>query len=263
MSETLRVGSVPYLVGRPLDHGLSREEGITLEKHVPARLVELLRAGKLDVALVSSIELFCMPGYSYIPGLCVGGKGAVSSVQVFLRRPIEQVDSIAMDPASRTSQALVQVLLADRKGGPPSYHFPTLGQDPRELPCSAWLSIGDRALRHFHSGASQVFNPSSAWTRSTGLPFVFAAWIVRPGVDIEPHLPAFQRSYEAGRAASGELARNAARTWSLPSKVIEDYLRQECVYSMGGEMDDALQLFGERSRVLGLASDEAVPTACR
>ncbi|MEZ5974296.1 MAG: MqnA/MqnD/SBP family protein [Planctomycetota bacterium] len=100
MSETLRVSSVPYLVGRPLDHGLSREEGITLEKHVPARLVELLRAGKLDVALVSSIELFCMPGYSYIPGLCVGGKGAVSSVQVFLRRPIEQVDSIAMDPAS-------------------------------------------------------------------------------------------------------------------------------------------------------------------
>ncbi|MEM8711007.1 MAG: MqnA/MqnD/SBP family protein, partial [Planctomycetota bacterium] len=61
--KTLRVGSVPYLVGRPLDHGLGDEPGITLEHDVPAKLIERLRAGDIDVALVSSIELFRRKDY--------------------------------------------------------------------------------------------------------------------------------------------------------------------------------------------------------
>ncbi|HPF13754.1 MAG: menaquinone biosynthesis protein [Planctomycetes bacterium] len=259
MTEMLRVGSVPYLVGRPLDYGLENDPEVRFSKEVPARLVEGLREGRLDVALVSSIELFRMPGYSYLPGLCVGGRGVVSSVQVFLRRPLDEVESVAMDPASRTSQALVQILLADRPDGPPEYLFPALGEDHRKLASSAWLSIGDRALRDFHAGGTQVFNPSDAWTRTTGLPFVFAAWIVRPGVDIAPHRARLERAHERGRAAIGQLAGQAARTWNLPAKVCEDYLGRECVYRLGPEMDEALKLFGERAGALGLTHPEAIP----
>ncbi len=263
MTETLRVGTVPYLVGRPLDYGLENEPGIRLEKKVPASLVQDLRENRLDVALVSSIELFRMEGYSYIPELCVGGRGVVSSVQVFLRQPVQEIESLAMDPASRTSQALVQILMAERSGGPPSYVFPELGEDQRHLPCAAWLSIGDRALRDFHAGGNQVFNPSEAWARSTGLPFVFAAWIVRPGVDIAPHLPAFNRAFERGRAAIPSLAGKAARAWGLPSKVCEDYLGRECTYQLGPQMEEALQLFGQKAGALGLTEPRAVPVAAR
>ena len=81
----LRVGSVPYLVGRPLDLGLEREPGIRYERRVPAELVEGLRRGELDAALVSSIELFRAPGYRYLAPFAVSGAGPVGSVQVFLR----------------------------------------------------------------------------------------------------------------------------------------------------------------------------------
>ncbi|MDF1836887.1 MAG: menaquinone biosynthesis protein [Planctomycetota bacterium] len=261
MSKPLRIGSVPYLVGRPLDRGLDQEPGIEYFQDVPARLVERLRSGDLDVALVSSIELFRMPGYTFIPELAVGTRGAVSSVQVFLRRPLDEIEVIAMDPASRTSQALVQILLADRPEGAPKYLFPELEENQRDLPAGGWLSIGDSALRNFHAGTHNVFNPSAAWVRSTGLPFVFAAWIVRPGVDITPYLPLFHGAHDRGIQAIPELAAQAGKTWNLPAALCEDYLSRECVYNLGQDMGTALEAFGERAGALGLTDLAATPCA--
>jgi predicted solute-binding protein len=146
---TLRVGSVPYVVGRPLDLALGEEEGIELVHETPASLVQGLRTYRLDVALVSSIELFRQPGYRYIDGLAVAGDGFVSSVQVFLRKPIEEVRSLALDPASRTSQVLVQALLDDRPQGAPRCLEVEPGEDPAALEADAWLRIGDRALSEY------------------------------------------------------------------------------------------------------------------
>src|SRR5262245_30857399 len=108
MPSRLRVGTVPYLVARPLDLGLASEPGIELVRAVPAELVAGLRDGTLDVALSSSIELFRRPGYRYLDGLAVAGRGRVSSVQLFLRRTLADVRRVALDPASRTSAVLAE-----------------------------------------------------------------------------------------------------------------------------------------------------------
>jgi chorismate dehydratase len=215
----------------------------------------------LDVALVSSIELFRKPGYSYIPNYCVGTRGAVSSVQVFLRKPLAEVQTLAMDPASRTSQALVQILLSDRAGGPPEYLFPELGQDPKALPADAWLSIGDTALQEYHRGEFEVFNPSQAWAERFGLPFVFAAWIVRADVAVESHAAAFARSFAHGQKQLGQLAAQAGQALNLPLDLCEHYLQVECAYSLGADMQAALKAFGQRAGALKLTDPEAVPIA--
>src|SRR6185436_844213 len=106
----LRVASVPYLVGHPVDEGLERETGIEFTRAVPARLARGLRDRSIDVALVSSIELFRIEGASYIDGPCIAGASRVSSVQVFLRRPIALVRTLAADPASRTSVVLARIV---------------------------------------------------------------------------------------------------------------------------------------------------------
>src|SRR5262245_35156343 len=110
----LRVGSPPYLVARPLDEGLDTEPGLALVRDVPARLVEGLRDGSLDVALASSIELFRRPGYGFIAGPAVTGHGFVASVQVFLRKPLADVASCVLDPSSRAAQALTRIVLPRR-----------------------------------------------------------------------------------------------------------------------------------------------------
>lgn len=256
----LRVGTVPYLVARPLDSGLEEEPGIELVRAVPARLVEALRAGSLDVALVSSIELFRRPGYRYLADLAVCGRGFVASVQLFLRVPLERVRTVALDPASRTAATLARVLLRERPQGPPEFLEVPPGEDPALAGTDAWLRIGDAALREYLSaGAPPAFNLSQAWTARTGLPFVFAAWIVRPGVDLERRLAAFVRARERGARRVGELASEAARSWGLPPEACWRYLREECIYDPGADMHRALLAFRDAAAREGLCESQLEP----
>lgn len=258
--EILRVGSVPYLVARPLDSGLGDEPGIELSHDVPARLVERLRAGELDVALVSSIELFRRPGYRYLPDLAVAGRGFVSSVQLFLRRPVEDVRTVALDPASRTAAALVQVLLAGRPAGAPEFLEVAVGEDPRAADAQAWLRIGDAALREYLAPAAPpVFNPCATWTERTGLPFVFATWIVRPGVELGERQSAFSRARERGARRLDELALQAAERWQLPLDDCRRYLREECLYAPGPELRRSLLAFRDAAAPLGLCAAQLEP----
>lgn len=261
---TLRVGSVPYLVGRPLDLGLAREGGIDLVRRVPAELVLGLRAGALDVALVSSIELFREPGYRWLDGLAVAGAGFVGSVQVFLRKPIEEVRTLALDPASRAAATLVQVLLAD-PGPAPRFVEAPAGTDPRDLETDAWLRIGDPALReHLAEGSPPVWNPSQAWFERTGLPFPFAVWIVRGGVELSPaQIAAFHRSREHGLARLGELAEQASKTWELPLAACRKYLFEECRYEPGPALGRALHAFQDRAAAIGLCRADLAPPPIR
>ncbi len=260
----LRVGSVPYLVGRPLDFGLADEPDIQLEHAVPARLVQGLRDGSLDVALVSSIELFRRPGYAYLEGAAVAGAGYVSSVQVFLRKPLGEVRSIALDPSSRTAAALTQVTWPSL-GARPLFLEVEPRSDPRQVQADAWLRIGDPALLEnlewLDPERERVFNPSEAWNSKTGLPFIFAPWIVAPGVQLEAHLPAFARAQLRGSGARVQLAQSASQSGPLDAKLLTHYLTQECHFSPGPQMTKSLLAYRDAAAKLELARPDLTPTA--
>jgi chorismate dehydratase len=264
-NHNLRVGSVPYLVARPLNFGLGDAPGIALEFAVPARLIEKLRKDELDVALVSSIELFRKPGYRYLPGLAVAGPSYVGSVQMFLKKPLAQVRSVALDPASRTAQALVQVLAQLDPALNAAVRFVEVpfGEDPRRAGCDAWLRIGDPALFELLEEKLPHYNPSEAWARLTGLPFVFAAWIVRPGLDaaaLAPHLASFHTAATQGAGEAARMAREAAHEWKLEPRAIEDYLCHECQHRIDVDLQQrALAAFGKHALAIGLASEGVLP----
>lgn len=268
MRSHLRVGTIPYLVSRPLDCGLEQAERIEVVRDVPARLIERLRAGTVDVALVSSIELFRGEGYAFIAGPAVAGRGYVASVQLFLRRDVGALRSVVLDPSSRAAQALTRVVLSTREPEVEFVDVP-IGSDPRaaadELDAGGWLRIGDRALiETLEPGAPRTFNPSEAWARDTGLPFVFAVWIVRPGVELSPaEVQAFVDARARGAAAIEDFARDAATAWSLPLEACRKYLMQECLYDPGELALPALLAFRERAAKLGLCRADLTPRAIR
>jgi chorismate dehydratase len=260
-STKLRVASVPYLVGRPVDEGLAREPGIEFARAVPARLARGLADGSLDVALVSSIELFRLPGASYLDGPCIAGEGRVSSVQVFLRKPVHDVRSLAVDPASRTSAVLAEIVWPGQRPG--LVAVPD-GVDPRSVTADAWLRIGDAALReHLAEGSPPVFNPSEAWRARTGLPFVFALWVARAGIDLGPWAEAFARSRAAGAARVHALAEEAARAWGVAPAATRRYLVEECLFEPGERLIPALLAFRDAAAELGLARRDLDPRGVR
>ncbi|MDQ6655019.1 MAG: menaquinone biosynthesis protein, partial [Verrucomicrobiota bacterium] len=163
----LRIGCVQYLNAQPLIHGWP---GAVVFDH-PARLCQMLAAGELDVAFVSSFEFLRNPVYSIVDGVSVAAGGPVYSVFVAHREPMTQLSEIAIDPASATSVNLLRCLLRER-------------QSPAQLTegeADARLLIGDQAIRfrQQHGDAYEYLDLAAEWKRTTGLPFVFALWLIR------------------------------------------------------------------------------------
>ena len=172
MRGSLRLGCVEYLNAQPLIHGWS---GDVRFDH-PSALCRQLAAGELDVALVSSFEYLRHPIYSIVDGLAIASDGPVFSVVLAHLGPIEALREVVIDPASETSVNLLRCLLA-RRGV--AARFVGEGEINAER---GLLLIGDQALRfRREAGEDMCFlDLGAAWKEQTGLPFVFALWLVHP-----------------------------------------------------------------------------------
>ena len=172
-----RVGSVRALNTVPLTRGL--EEQVVMA--APSRLAQMLERDELDAALVSLVAVLFSGRYDILDGIAVASLGEVRSVLLAHRRPLEEAREIYCDPASLTSVQLLRVLLAERGLNP---EFKTLASyDFSALPDYALL-IGDTALDlalgpHQH----EIFDLGAAWYELTRLPFVYAVWALRRGIE--------------------------------------------------------------------------------
>lgn len=198
---TFRIGGVPYGVGAPLLAGLDADPRVQLTRAVPARLVALLRAGELDCALVSSIEAIAAPGYTVVPGLGIACRHEIRSVRAF-RRPGTIIRSVGLDESSATSVALLRLLLANARPAEVAadVRFEPIAptRTPDALPHDVVLLIGDAGL-HADPGDRETWDLGAEWRRWTGLPFVFALWLVRVGAHAAALLPVLRAARERGR----------------------------------------------------------------
>jgi chorismate dehydratase len=172
-----RVGSVGYLNAVPLTRGLEEE----VLYATPSKLAKLLRKDELDAGLVSIVEVLFNDRYDVLDGIAIASLGEVKSVLLAHRRPLEEAREIYCDPASLTSVELLRVLLAER-GLKPEFK-PLQSYALAQLPDYALL-IGDPALDfllgpHEH----EIWDLGAAWYELTQLPFVYAVWALRRGVE--------------------------------------------------------------------------------
>jgi len=172
-----RVGSVGYLNAVPLTRGL--EEEVTYA--TPARLAELLWSDSLDAALVSVVEVLFNDRYDILDGIAIASLGEVKSVLLAHRKPLAEATEIFCDTASLTSVQLLRVLLAER-GLKPQFK-PLASYDRAALPDYVLL-IGDPALDFVLSPHEhEIWDLGAAWFELTKLPFVYAVWALRRGVE--------------------------------------------------------------------------------
>ena len=172
-----RVGSVRYLNAVPLTRGL--EEQVIFE--TPSKLAHLLEEDQLDAALVSVTEVLFKNCYDVLDGIAIASLGEVKSVLLAHRKPLAEVREIYCDPASLTSVQLLRVLLAER-GLQPELK-PLDSYELASLPDYALL-IGDPALDFLLAPHShEIIDLGAAWYELTRLPFVYAVWALRRGIE--------------------------------------------------------------------------------
>jgi chorismate dehydratase len=259
MTTPIRIGAVSYLNAKPLYYGLCEyAPHVRLSMDVPSRLSEQLAAGELDVALIPSVEYLrgASRGYEIIPGFAIAAQGPVHSVKLFSRVPWGRIERLALDAGSRTSQVLARIWLdARHQVRPARVEELPLGVSVLESTADAVLVIGDRAMKVPREPFADVVDLGEAWHTLTGLPFVFALWVVRAGVDIGDLPEALDQSRTTGLAAAASLARIHGLRLGLDFATCYDYLTRILSYDLGGPELAGLRKFAEMAARLGLAPE--------
>jgi chorismate dehydratase len=182
-----RIGSVNYLNAVPLTRGLESE----IIFATPAELAGMLRRDELDAALVSITEVLFNDRYDILDGVAIASLGEVYSVILAHKKPLAEAKEIFCDPASLTSVNLLKVLLAERGLQPEFKPLENYAVAPEK---DFVLLIGDRAIdfqrlsRQSEAKADapashEIFDLGYAWTEMTNLPFVYAVWALRRGIE--------------------------------------------------------------------------------
>ena len=256
-SRPVRIGAVTYLNTVPLVRGLQEQlPEAELSFDYPSRLADELAQGRLDVALAPCIELARHPEWSIVSTACIGCRGPVLSVKVLFRCPPAEVKSLALDEGSRTSAVLAQILLADRFNVRPTLQLLPLASSPLDSTADAVLVIGDRAIRSPQEGFCESWDLGEEWTRSTGLPFVFAVWAARPGVDASDLEAALDAARDLGVSEVEAISTEQAAAMNLPRPLVLQYLRENLNFYLDDAARRGLDLYFRRAADLGLISDQ-------
>ncbi|HZC28492.1 MAG TPA: menaquinone biosynthesis protein [Gaiellaceae bacterium] len=253
----IRLGRISYVNMAPI---FFRVDADVEEVHgVPTELNRSLIAGELDTAPISSIEYARhADALRLLPRLCVASEGAVDSIQLVSKKPLEQVRSISVTPESATSVVLTKVLL------PEAAHVPLADADDAD----AKLLIGDAALRSAFEDPTPHYDLGRLWLERTGLPMVFAVWAcpepVASGLpELEEELV---RSVLRARAEPETLAYEASERYGYPAGFLARYF-EKLRYRFGPRERAGLMTFLELARDVGELDDvpelrfvrEAVP----
>lgn len=198
LDKRIKAGIVSYRNTRPLIYGLQQQpiaEQIDLVEAIPSQLANMLMDGQIDLGLVPVAILPELEEYHIIGNHCIATETEVASVCLFSEVPLESIETIYLDYQSRSSVALLKILMREKWGIHPRLIQAT-DESYRELikGTTAGLVIGDRALEQ-RRHSTFIYDLASEWRAITGLPFVFAAW-----VSLKP-LPAdFVSAFDAANA---------------------------------------------------------------
>lgn len=234
-----RVGSVPHLNAVPLTRGIE-EQVVFLP---PAELAVRLRQNELDAALISVTEVLFRDAYDVLDGVAVASLGEVKSVFLAHRRPLSEARRVYCDPVSLASRVLVEVLLAEM-GVRPEFHPLPAEAGGAAVPWPDYvLLIGDRALEFlFAQHEHEIWDLGAAWYERTQLPFVYAVWALRRGIDREGLIRRLREAKDFGLETLDSII--ASRT-EFTHDFRKDYLGWHIHYYLGSDEKRGIARFIE------------------
>ncbi len=237
-----RIGTVPYLVAKPLTLRLAEHPEVELIEAPPVTLANMLRAEELDIALASSVlALDDPPLHMWPEGPVIACDGPIRSVLLFLAPHCPtpgHIQSWSPDPHSRTGRKLsawlmqnswscADVACFERPADANPFHF------AKSQEVDAVQIIGDPALQARERFPNwTMIDLGQAWKDATTLPFVFAGWMTLHPFVPDPLAELLHQAAQQGLKMRRELAQQAAAEQPENRSFLEDYLCQDLHYRL-------------------------------
>ncbi len=228
--KSLRIGVVPFLNAQPLLWGLKDHH--QLFPAAPNEMGQLLKEGRLDLALAPIVAYFLNPKLQIVPVAAIGCKGPVKTVRILSHGPLPQVEKLYVDSRSQTSVFLARLILKKWFGVKNLEVKPVDMETFRPNQTKAWeatLQFGDNALVSAPTGMT-ITDLGEEWFRYTQKPFVFAAWMARDvptarGVEME-----LLKARDEGVKHFEEIVNNYKGIWVFERPKAKEYLEKNVSY---------------------------------
>lgn len=255
VEKKLRVGAVSYMNTKPLVWGLeNREDIIDLFFEVPSKLGKMFEDGLLDVALLPAIRYFGNSQYRIIKDISIAAKGRVDSVNLYIRKNIDNIKEVALDTSSLTSRVLTAIILKKSYGVSPRFTDWHNGTDIKSTRSDAVLLIGDDAMR-IEDDDYKVLDLAEEWYKLTNLPFVFAFWVTRSDTKLEGFDKILLETKLNGIRAIDQIAPIESKRLNFSVEVCKKYLSKSINYDLGNDEIKGLNKFYEFALELGLLNN--------
>src|SRR5512140_1501289 len=243
----LRAAAVSFLNAWPLTEGLAESDRIELVLAEPSRCAAMLEAGDGDLALVSVTALE-KGDFDVVPGMAIGADGPVQTVLLAGEQSPAIWDEVFLDTASRTSHVLAKLVLDGMGVHPKFTPMPAADGLAQATGRRGALVIGDRG---FDVRANHVLDLGREWTHLTGLPFILALWMARPGALSPEAVQELTRAAQHGLGMRTELAQRFAAQKGGDPERYRRYLTQRIRYGLGPYELEGLEAFLARAAAKG------------
>ncbi len=172
----MKIGWIDFLNTLPFDFSNKKiDKRIEIVKGVPSQINQLLEKEKIDIGFISSAEYIeNFEKYLILPDLSISSYKNVQSVGIFTNKSLEEIETIYLSKASKTSRLLTQIIFKEFLNKKIEYKEL---ENYEKIEEKSVLLIGDNAIK-FKNKFKYVYDLSSIWFENTGLPFVFALWSV-------------------------------------------------------------------------------------
>ncbi len=249
-----RVSVVQYLNSVPLVWGMMRgeqQDRYDLAFTTPAGCADAVKGGSAEIGIVPSIEYQRLERAQILSGMSIASKSEAKSVLLMSNVPIEKIKTVAVDNSSRTSAALLRILM--RKFYSKWITVTPAAPKPEAMlkRADAALVIGDPALI-YDGDVPEVYDLAAEWAKFTGLPFVFALWVGGEDAQISRFREDFEKSRDYGLAHLEEIAAEYAPRLKMHPEGVKVYLTRNIDYSLDEENRKGLRLFYKLAREVGI-----------
>ena len=237
----IKISAVSYTNTKPFLYGLQHSDiinKIDLSLDIPADCAQKLIDNTVDIGLIPVAATLNIPDWHIVSDYCIGAVGAVNSVFIFSNCPIEDIDTLQLDPQSRTSNNLARVLLKNYWKLSPQQTTDAPDYSTSKDKNTAFVQIGDRTFGK-KDNYPYVYDLAEVWQQFTGLPFVFAAWIANKPIPAD-FIAEFNAALKFGLDHRAQLFKE------LPTRAdfdLEDYLMHKIDFELTDSKKQALFLF--------------------
>jgi cyclic dehypoxanthinyl futalosine synthase len=247
----LRAAAVSFLNARPLTAALAGSKRIELVLAEPSMCAAMLERGEVEMALLP-VGALAGQDYEVVPGIAIGSDGPVTTVILAGEQSPVVWDEVFLDTASRTSQILAKIVLAERGIHPKFTPMPAADGLAAARGTKGALVIGDRA---FDVSANQLLDLGREWTHLTQLPMVYALWAARSGALAPEDVAEIARAAREGLGMRTEIAQAFAKEKGGDPERYRRYLTHRIRYGLGPYELQGLEAFLARAASLGFAPE--------